>query len=74
MPDPLDKQKGFNSKLSTKMCMACLRPFQYRKKWKEEWNDVKYCSQKCKKSVSPTKKPTLNPTRKIPSLAKVVKG
>jgi len=42
------KLSGFKQKLPTKICPVCNRPFQYRKKWKKDWQNVKYCSQKCK--------------------------
>ncbi|MBC7406559.1 MAG: DUF2256 domain-containing protein [Candidatus Parcubacteria bacterium] len=47
--------KGFKENLPTKICEACNRPFQYRKKWKLVWESVKYCSQKCQgnRSKSP---------------------
>ncbi|MFL2584522.1 MAG: DUF2256 domain-containing protein, partial [Flavobacteriaceae bacterium] len=25
-------------------------PFKWRKKWEKNWNEVKYCSQKCRKN------------------------
>ncbi|MEI7944355.1 MAG: DUF2256 domain-containing protein [Actinobacteria bacterium] len=28
--------------------MACNRPFEWRKKWERDWEQVKYCSEKCK--------------------------
>ena len=42
------------SDLPTKICPVCNRPFSWRKKWKKNWNDVKYCSKACanKKYVS----------------------
>ena len=40
--------KGFKQNLPTKICAFCGRPFQYRKKWKDVWGEVKYCSVKCK--------------------------
>ncbi|NDB53363.1 MAG: DUF2256 domain-containing protein [Chitinophagaceae bacterium] len=27
---------------------TCLRPFTWRKKWEKVWNDVLYCSDKCR--------------------------
>ncbi len=30
-----------------KVCVVCLRPFNWRKKWKKNWNEVKYCSKRC---------------------------
>ncbi|MBT35701.1 MAG: hypothetical protein CMP15_05520 [Rickettsiales bacterium] len=32
----------------SKICVVCFRPFNWRKKWKRCWDDVKYCSEKCK--------------------------
>jgi len=37
------------SDLPEKICLTCRRPFSWRKKWEKVWNDVKYCSEKCKK-------------------------
>jgi hypothetical protein len=34
--------------LPEKICVACGRPFSWRKKWEKDWDDVKYCSKKCK--------------------------
>jgi hypothetical protein len=34
--------------LSQKICVVCLRPFSWRKKWEKVWDDVKYCSDKCR--------------------------
>ncbi|MCX7353100.1 MAG: DUF2256 domain-containing protein [Proteobacteria bacterium] len=36
--------------LPIKICIACKRPLTWRKKWEKVWDDVKYCSQKCKKA------------------------
>ncbi|MBK53718.1 MAG: hypothetical protein CMG58_03800 [Candidatus Marinimicrobia bacterium] len=33
--------------LPEKICVACHRPFFWRKKWKKDWLNVKYCSKKC---------------------------
>lgn len=34
--------------LPEKICVACNRPFSWRKKWEKNWDQVKYCSKKCK--------------------------
>ncbi|MBT8186415.1 MAG: DUF2256 domain-containing protein [Croceitalea sp.] len=34
--------------LPTKLCANCGRPFAWRKKWENCWNEVKYCSAKCR--------------------------
>ena len=33
--------------LETKLCISCRRPFFWRKKWSNNWQNVKYCSKKC---------------------------
>jgi hypothetical protein len=43
--------KGFKQNLPTKICAFCGKPFQYRKKWKDIWDEVKFCSKKCKGSI-----------------------
>jgi hypothetical protein len=34
--------------LPSKICIVCQRPFVWRKKWKQVWNEVKYCSHACR--------------------------
>ncbi|MAQ06949.1 MAG: hypothetical protein CMN50_04520 [SAR116 cluster bacterium] len=34
--------------LPSKVCVNCNKPFNWRKKWKRDWNDVKFCSKRCK--------------------------
>ena len=34
----------------TKICPVCGRPFQWRKKWKDVWDEVKYCSERCRRN------------------------
>jgi hypothetical protein len=34
--------------LPTKTCLACGRPFTWRKKWERVWDEVKYCSDRCR--------------------------
>ncbi len=34
--------------LPSKMCLVCNKPFSWRKKWEKNWDDVKYCSDKCR--------------------------
>ncbi|MFL2621974.1 MAG: DUF2256 domain-containing protein [Flavobacteriaceae bacterium] len=36
--------------LPTKICIVCNRSFSWRKKWKNNWKSVKYCSKKCIKN------------------------
>ncbi|WP_114309798.1 DUF2256 domain-containing protein [Winogradskyella arenosi] len=32
----------------SKVCPVCQRPFQWRKKWKLNWDTIMYCSKKCR--------------------------
>ncbi|MFD0765596.1 DUF2256 domain-containing protein [Mucilaginibacter lutimaris] len=34
--------------LPVKHCPICKRPFTWRKKWAKCWDDVKYCSERCR--------------------------
>ena len=34
--------------LPEKICVNCNRPFTWRKKWERSWDEVRFCSKKCK--------------------------
>ncbi|MGJ5175703.1 DUF2256 domain-containing protein [Bradyrhizobium oligotrophicum] len=34
--------------LPTKICAACGRPFAWRRKWARDWDEVKFCSERCR--------------------------
>jgi hypothetical protein len=34
--------------LPEKACLTCKRPFTWRKKWEKVWDEVKYCSERCR--------------------------
>jgi len=36
--------------LPQKICLGCQRPFTWRKKWAIVWDEVKYCSERCRRS------------------------
>ena len=40
------------SDLPEKTCVFCHRPFTWRKKWERCWEEVKYCSDKCRMNKS----------------------
>lgn len=47
------RQKKFTkSNLPSKICAVCGRPFEWRKKWEKDWDEVKYCSNRCRRSKS----------------------
>ncbi|WP_235985906.1 DUF2256 domain-containing protein [Acinetobacter baretiae] len=35
--------------LPEKICIFCDRPFSWRKKWARCWDEIKYCSERCKR-------------------------
>jgi len=41
------------SDLPSKICRTCARPFVWRKKWAKTWDEVLYCSQKCRTTGQP---------------------
>ncbi|MBW4982039.1 DUF2256 domain-containing protein [Mameliella sp. CS4] len=40
--------------LPVKACATCGRPFTWRKKWAKVWEEVRYCSDRCRRSRKPT--------------------
>ena len=36
--------------LPAKTCAACGRPFAWRRKWARVWDEVRYCSERCRRS------------------------
>ena len=36
-------------KLPERFCVTCGRPFIWRKKWERVWDEVRYCSEACRK-------------------------
>jgi len=41
------------SDLPSKECAHCGLPFAWRKKWERDWEQVKYCSERCRRSAKP---------------------
>ena len=37
--------------LPTKTRPVCQRPFAWRKKWERDWDQVKFCSDACRKGT-----------------------
>ena len=35
--------------LPQKICIVCNKPFTWRKKWEKVWEEVIYCSERCRK-------------------------
>jgi len=36
--------------LPSKTCLACGRLFTWRRKWARVWDEVKYCSDRCRQN------------------------
>ena len=41
--------------LPSKPCAACGRPFTWRKKWAKVWDEVLYCSDRCRGDAKRTR-------------------
>lgn len=39
------------SQLPQKPCIVCGLPFSWRKKWERDWDEVRYCSDRCRKGA-----------------------
>jgi hypothetical protein len=49
LPEP--RMKGVKKQhLPEKNCAACGRPFAWRKKWERDWEQVRFCSEACRRN------------------------
>jgi hypothetical protein len=39
--------------LPEKLCERCGKPMVWRKKWEKTWDQVKFCSEKCRRTKDP---------------------
>ncbi|MEM7730929.1 MAG: DUF2256 domain-containing protein [Pseudomonadota bacterium] len=44
------RHRGNKSHLPSKPCAACGLPFTWRKKWERCWDEVRYCSARCRRT------------------------
>ena len=44
--------KRRKSEMPSKVCPVCGLSFSWRKKWEKNWNEVKYCSERCRRNKS----------------------
>jgi hypothetical protein len=42
--------KGNKAALPSKPCLACSRPMSWRKRWAKTWDQVKFCSEACRRA------------------------
>ena len=41
--------KGNKAALPSKPCLVCGRPMSWRRAWAKNWDEVRYCSEACRK-------------------------
>ncbi|MDZ7703897.1 MAG: DUF2256 domain-containing protein [Trueperaceae bacterium] len=41
--------------LPSKVCAYCGLPFTWRKKWQRDWDNVRYCSERCRRAAKQTR-------------------
>jgi len=46
------------SDLPQKTCLTCGFPFTWRKKWAKDWDNVRYCSERCRRGRAKSGAPT----------------
>ncbi|MEC7693428.1 MAG: DUF2256 domain-containing protein [Bacteroidota bacterium] len=44
--------------LPEKTCVTCGRPFAWRKMWARDWDNVKHCSERCRRNRTSSTKET----------------
>ena len=49
--------------LPTKLCATCGKPFTWRKKWAKDWDEVRYCSDRCRTHRHDASQPTGSESR-----------
>jgi hypothetical protein len=47
--------RGNKQSLPSKPCAACARPMTWRRKWTRCWDEVKYCSDACRRTALKSK-------------------
>ncbi|MBU6385297.1 MAG: DUF2256 domain-containing protein [Pirellula sp.] len=48
--------------LPQKKCLACNKMFSWRKKWAKDWDQVRYCSERCRRNKPAESKASDGPT------------
>jgi hypothetical protein len=44
------------AELPVKVCEACRRPMVWRRRWARTWDEVRYCSDRCRASARATRR------------------
>ncbi|MCA1926704.1 MAG: DUF2256 domain-containing protein [Thiobacillus sp.] len=43
------RHKGNKARLPSRPCTVCGRPMSWRRAWAKNWDEVKYCSEACRR-------------------------
>ncbi|MEM9366419.1 MAG: DUF2256 domain-containing protein [Planctomycetota bacterium] len=46
----MSRERSPRSERASKTCVVCGRSFQWRRKWARCWEQVRYCSQRCRQN------------------------
>ena len=50
MPPKSPSFRGNKAALPSKPCVACGRPMAWRRRWARSWDEVRYCSDACRRA------------------------
>lgn len=50
MQAPSSTFRGNKAALPSKPCVACGRPMSWRRRWARTWDEVKFCSDACRRA------------------------
>ncbi|WP_349771119.1 DUF2256 domain-containing protein [Alienimonas chondri] len=53
-PSNAEPRRPSKGDLPTKTCPVCERPFSWREKWERDWEQVRYCSEACRRASKRT--------------------
>ena len=48
--EPTTRHRGNKAGLPSKPCVACGLPMTWRRSWAKNWEEVKYCSEACRRN------------------------
>ncbi len=48
--------RGNKASLPSKLCVVCHRPMTWRRAWAKNWDEVRYCSDACRRLKSSVRK------------------
>jgi hypothetical protein len=55
VPDREKRREEVDGPFAAKACLSCGRRMEWRKGWAKNWDEVKYCSDRCRKGKTDAK-------------------